>query len=447
MIVIRPGQRIISIGGPQFTMPRGAAALAYLLNAPFTGSDQGYANGQVLDTAAEGVTAGSLTVVEVDGTLALVSNKCTFTAQSTPVWGDLGLYSQAITRTLGLGLLASVSNDATKKGMALAWHYQTGVPNPSLTIYGLVFDASGTALAARDLYDSTIVIGAYAAATEYQFCLVLGGYDVNGVPWRSGQAAADYLYGASWYIEGGAYAMWTLLWRNAAANTSPLYAMLTTYNAAGTIDAFRVPDTSLSAVLQPTCLSTFTADNGVSLDAITPEVGGAWTEQAGNWDIQSSKARCADTGNDHYNATVNAAAASVMADASVTMGTGTNAIGGLCVRLQDAANCWFVNAFRSGQFRISELVAGGSTTRTSANLTIDGGQTCAIRAICYGTTIDAFLDGGNKISYGSASNFLTETKHGVMEYRSTTTYSENQFDNFACFARTSAVYDAAFDAV
>ena len=46
----------------------------YLLNAPFTADDQGYSDAQVIDTEAEGITDGQLTVVETDGTFAVSSN-------------------------------------------------------------------------------------------------------------------------------------------------------------------------------------------------------------------------------------------------------------------------------------------------------------------------------------------------------------------------------------
>lgn len=60
-----------------------------LLDAPFTGSDQGYADAQVLDTSGEGVVAGQLLVEETRGTVALASNRLTITTGGVADWVTL----------------------------------------------------------------------------------------------------------------------------------------------------------------------------------------------------------------------------------------------------------------------------------------------------------------------------------------------------------------------
>ena len=65
-----------------------------------------------------------------------------------------------------------------------------------------------------------------------------------------------------------------------------------------------------------------------------------------------------------------------------------------------------------------------------------------LRAICYAQTIDAYLDGANKISYGSAALNENATTHGI--YSRTT--GQVTHDNWACYPRTASLYDAELDA-
>ena len=73
---------------------------------------------------------------------------------------------------------------------------------------------------------------------------------------------------------------------------------------------------------------------------------------------------------------------------------------------------------------------------------VDAGIDYDVRAMCDGQTIDCFVDGGNKISYGSAALNETETEHGLFAQGKT-----DRFDNFAVYPRTAAVFDATLDEV
>ena len=206
---------------PVFTT---SAAVSYLLRATWdSASDQGYTDGQVLDTAAEGVEDGSLTVIENDGTLACSSNKLAFTAQSTPAWGDQGIYSNSVTKTLGYTLLGTINKDATNKYALVAWEDDTSYAYSTSQHY-LYFRAAIIQTNTDWLVSGSQEIGVYAASTDYQFAIVLGGYDSSEVPWRSGETAANYDYGAAFFVKGGTYTNWTLLWKHRLNNTSTLYA-------------------------------------------------------------------------------------------------------------------------------------------------------------------------------------------------------------------------------
>ena len=94
-----------------------------------------------------------------------------------------------------------------------------------------VYDGAGNPLA------TNAFLSPPAATTDYQLAIVLGGYDVNATPFYAGQTPADYLYGAAFFIKGGAFGSnWTLLWRTALGNTATLYAAFSNYDASGTLD-------------------------------------------------------------------------------------------------------------------------------------------------------------------------------------------------------------------
>ena len=416
----------------------GVGGITYLLRALFTAADQGYSNGQVLDTVVEGVQDGQLTVVEVDGTLAIVSNKCAFTAQSTPAWGDLGFYSQAITKVLGKTWLHEHTH-TTQDNQVWGFYDAPGMGGSSLYLWQTSLSAFRTSPTAIGLVE--FLNNDSTQATD--LALVLGGYDSNGVPWRSGETAADYLYGAAFFVKRVVDSAWSLIWRTAQNNASPLYVTANLRSGVGTLDNFRVPTATLEAVLQPTCLSTFTAANGTSLDAITPEVGGTWTEHSGDFEIQSNKAQ--DT--ESSRATVDSGIADVIVDVTVNISnTAANYDGaGLTLRYADADNRWVCwSDADNNTFDLIEVTGGVSTVRATASPTVNFSTDYDIRAVCEGTTIDGFFDGGNKITYGSASAGQTNTKHGLL---TVSIGGGHTLDNFACYARQSAVYDSTLDSV
>jgi len=418
---------------------RAGGGLSYLLRATFDADDQGYANGQVLDTVAEGIQDGTLTLRVNDGVLTLVSNQCYFEAQSSVAWGDKGWHSQAIPRALGRTLLCKF----------YAWYdFWSYVPlifldapgcNP--TVGGVSGGIACFATQSLQIYRptglSSVAVGVWLQHTWYEGAVMLGGYNSDGVAWRAGELAADYLYGIAFFIKGGAFANWTLLWRESVNNTTPVYAVFAHYKPWGYLDDFRVPNKDLSAVLQPTCLSTFTAANGTSLDAITPEVGGAWTEQAGNWDIQSNRANSDGAGI----ATVNAGVADALVDCVVNIAAG-GVSAGTILRYTDSTHYWYVEINdTTNTIRLYEQNAG-LTQRASAAIAIAVSTDYKVRAIAYGQTIDIFLDGGNKASYASAALNETVGVHGLNAVT-----AGDRFDNFAVFNRTSAVYTSTLDSV
>jgi len=415
------------------------AVVTYLLRATFNAADQGFVNAQVLDTLGEGITDGQLTIVEVDGTLAIVSNKCEFTAQSTPAWGDQGFYSQLVTRVLGRGLLYKpISTDSgSVPTFAAGWKtIESVVQSAGEVRFSVFINYLSHIYIGADRDGFLIVLDVDTENTAYDVALILGGYDTNGVPYRTGESAASYKFGVSYFIKGGSFSTWTLIWRDDRID-SDMYATFGTVGGKGTIDDFRVPDKDLSAVLEPVALSTFAASNGTSLDTITPEVGTGWTEQSGDWDIQSNKA--------NPDGAAIATVASGEADAAVdcTVNGGTSDNPAIVLRLSDTSNLWYLQADKANnQLELHEVNATVDTVRASAAATINDSTDYDLRAIADAQVIDGYLDGGNRISYASASLNETVENHGI---RAET--SLGQFDNFAVFPRTSATYDTELNAV
>ena len=434
---------MVTLVGTRRALLGGKRLLKYLLRATFNAPDQGYSNTQVLDTVAEGVQDGTLTVVEADGTLAVVSNKLAFTAQVSPAWGNLGMYSQAITRALGRGLLvAALSNDVTNIGPVAAWkdaqnvNVSTGAGNRQS--HALASDE----VAVGWQTTTALSLDAVVDATEYTVAMLLGGFDSVGNPYLSGQLKANYTYGTWYFVKGGTFANWTLIWTSDQGNTTPLYAAFSNYSAAGTLDNFRVPDRDLSAIQVPVAYSSFTAANGTSLDAITPEVGGAWTEQAGDWDIQSNRAWCDGTGI----ATIDSGLSDyIMNLVGQTAGGQAHDYVQALFRYSDSTHYWFLQAAAEGAvdntFKLYENDAG-IVERASAAVTVTKDTDYQIRVILDGQQIDAFLDGGNKISYGLAAMNETATLLGLRANA-----SDEQYDDFVVYPRTSAQYDAVLGGV
>lgn len=395
-------------------------------------ANQGYANGQVLG-APEGVDIGQLTVVEVDGTLAVVGNECAFTAQGTPVWGDLGLYSQAIARTLGKAHFITdlnLDNDVTK---ASFYSWQDGA-NVGLNdrVFTMTFTTSARIFAVvgdgAGVFSTSVVVGAYVALTDYDIAIVLGGYDVNGVPWDDSQAAASYLYGCAMFIRGGAFANWTLLWRDVNTSIATLYAASSNLSHTGTMDDMRVSGYDYSAVLQPTVKDTFTDANGTSLDAHTPDVAPAvWIEQAGNWDIQANRA----------SVILNAAIGVATLDSGISdmfiRGTGNVGAGGndisIVYRYSDLNNYWFINASATAnQFRIIERNGGVNTVRAVVGIAIGVAIDYEMTGTMNGQDMTAYLDGANRLAFASVFQ-QNATIHGLRGFDAAggATFT---FDNF-----------------
>jgi len=331
-----------------------AGEVSYLLDAPFTADDQVFSDEQVLDTEAEGVQAGSLTVVDTStGVVEISSNK--LAATGTGGWAAAGVYAtDAITRSRGVCLIQDFSVSAAKR-LLFGFGSAANLLIANMEI-GLEAGLSSNKLS---YYSDTIdlAVGTYVIGSN-QVAFVAGGYD-SGTPWN-GSAAGSSDGGAAFYKDGS---NWILLYR-AAEGTTNLYPIL---NARDAVDVTNivVPDADLSELLEPEALDTSVSAS----DAFT---------------------HTAD------------AVSEILLSALPTSGE-------IEVRFRSD---WAITVNAAGDVKIIEDSDGTPTTRATSS-----GEATATSRIVWvmeDEQIDVYINDDVKISYASAAANKTETS-GVVQ--------------------------------
>ncbi|MBN1315456.1 MAG: hypothetical protein JXA42_08310 [Anaerolineales bacterium] len=156
--------------------------------------------------------------------------------------------------------------------------------------------------------------------------------------------------------------------------------------------------------------STFTAENGLSLDAYNPDIGNSFVEAQGDWDIQENRARIINTTGVAITTTINS---DVKLEAVISCGFTSDTVG-LVFRYTDTSNFWFTRIRHSdSSFKLYELCGGIFFQRAVAYPTILLNTDYVIRVVVDGQSIAATLDGGNQISYALASFNQTAVLHGL----------------------------------
>ena len=157
--------------------------------------------------------------------------------------------------------------------------------------------------------------------------------------------------------------------------------------------------------------STFTDNDDTSLDAITPEIGGAWTEQNRNWDIQSNKASALANGAGLWVATVESNQSDIRCPTIISIGGGH--VCGAFVRYSNGPDGWYIayNTY-ANEFLIYE-VNDSTTTERASTAYVGGAGDYTIEVTTSAATITATIEGGNEIGYASATRNQTATLHGI----------------------------------
>jgi len=181
--------------------------------------DDGRAAGEGDGTyATDGVN--TRTDVDTDSKLTQSDSKLNLAPHSTPAWGDPGRWYDAQTREAGLVLLGTVKIDDVTNLCEFGFDAgQSGV----LTVNAL--RVTSDTIVPYDSGSAGPAVAVPADATEYRLAVVL----------RS--------TGAFYYIKGGAFTSWTLLWISDTDNTATVYPAAITNSATLTVDNMRISKT------------------------------------------------------------------------------------------------------------------------------------------------------------------------------------------------------------
>ncbi len=179
----------------------------------------------------------------------------------------------------------------------------------------------------------------------------------------------------------------------------------------------------------------FTDPNDTSLHAHSPDldvVGSGWTERVGDYDIQINRATNQSAAGVGSLASIPAGKSDVIIDAIICVGNANGGDNDGIIARRDADNgyYWHVRIASAGdEIQLYEM-DGSPTKRASAAVVIDVETDYDLRMICKGTNISGFVDGGNTISYASASLNQAETVHGIRLKQDTTINTKAKVDNF-----------------
>lgn len=296
---------------------------------------------------------GPLTVVQNDGQFSKSGGALAIPTQGTPLWGDQGFYGPGLARVAGRTLLATFRRTTVNKdAFPIAW-MKTQTVDLSSGING----AAGLYVYDYLMLDGTtanLSLGAtfLAQNTTYDVAIVLRGA------------------GAFFFVRGGVFINWTLIWVLATGTTTPLYPTFSNFNIVGTLDNFRVVDLG-------TYDSRFLTDYGIATNRLTSPAAGATTTSEADALVEY---------------TVTTLPSALVLDVHI--------------RKQDATNYWEIRLDTTGNLYLTEVVAGVRTQRAATGGTANGHR---VVIIAEGTTIKGYSNNTLRWTYSSAANFATAT--------------------------------------
>ncbi len=377
---------------------------AYVVNDQFTTDRSG---GAVNGSAAE-PTGGNRVVVDTNNVLSITGGVLSFATGGLAA-GDPGLWYSAITRDQGLTIIGSVTtpNPATNPMVFGFDSNQAG----NIGSNGIQF--TGGNIQAYEGASAKAIASSYTAGTTYQTAITL----------RS--------TGAYYFIKGGAYTNWTLIWSSALQSNTPVYPAVNVRVNPNifSVDNMRVP----FAFWLPTPLAF---DSFASAGASSSETTGpdsqttsslSWTDQIGTWSASGGTAAATALTGGIAARTLNPSTANVLIDTAVTRSLGN---AGLVFRYQDSSN--YLIAYHDGtNVKVDKVVAGVTTNVISGTGTYSAGAT--LRIITDGTLINLFYNGSRigASTGATVTDFSTATIHGLY-----TTNTGNTFDNFTVWPRS-----------
>lgn len=383
---------------------------SYLLDDEFSDT---LAAGAVNGTPA---TPGPGTRVAVDSDtpkhMSIGSGVLSIAPHTTPAWGDPGLWYGVMTRAAGQVLTAKIIPTEANKAQEIGWDInQAG----TLLDTGLYFSNTGS------LYKDGqgLALGTYTAVTYWV-------------------ALIHRVAGGFYFIKGGAFTNWTLLWIDVGRISTTTYPGMLTNNATFSVDYIRIP----AQLWTPTPLASdsFNRGNGVlgSTDGLAvAEVGGnglPWTDSVGTWAILGNQAAASVLAGGVAIATVESGKTDGLVTGTLTRSAGTL---GIVLRYVDSDN--FMRAEHDGtNCLLITRIAGVEATVITAIVAIGAG---VIRVISQGTSHALYLNNMQVGATTVVAGLTTGTRIGLH-----TTDTGNTFDTFYDFARGTGGEYVALDA-
>lgn len=251
-------------------------------------------------------------------------------------------------------------------------------------------------------------------------------------------ASTSYLYaialrasGAFYFIKGGVFANWTLLYVSTNRNNATLYPCACYMNTIGsrTLDYLRVP----SALWLPSPLisdgfgARFDASDGLGHAEPTGLGSGGngvtWIQQAGTWVVSTGKAVASALAGGLAIATVTPSTANVLIDTKLTRSAGN--VGGVA-RYTDSSN--HLRFYHDGtNAKLDQIVGGVTTTLITAAQTFVANT--AIRLVLNGTSARLYYNNALSGTTSSINTGLTNAACGLY-----TTDTANMLDDFVVYA-------------
>lgn len=233
----------------------------YLLRATWTAGNQSFTDDQILDTTAEGVEDGRLQVILNEGT-----DTAQITSNNLVVHGGIfgadlsGVIAKcALPRTKPLAAIFHFSSSYDSTNGEIGWNYKFDTASNLTNTYRYNFYMPWTN---NNLYMGgglTAIVASQTPSTEMEVCIILGGFDANGLPWDGVADIKDYLHGAQFCKWNGS--SWDVLFVSAIQNENLAPYLDFRSNNDATLTNLAVPDANYQAALVPSNHTTSVSNN------------------------------------------------------------------------------------------------------------------------------------------------------------------------------------------
>ncbi len=405
----------------------------------------------------------SVDAVETDGTMAIANGKLTFTAQASPVDGDLGLrYATDMSIYMGRTVFyklnfSSLTNGIAGIGNASELFGMTGVAD--ITFNGINPRGFGTNATHFIGWTTGNVLNDFNFHTRptttdsFYAAIILGGATstasgATSPTWYVGQNAAPDTNGCFYFIKKNAAGSWLLQGRSyGLEEAATAYPAITSYNGVFSVDRWAASnDTLRNSYCQPIHLQKMDGTAGNQLFDDTPEVGAAYDSVQGNWVFTSDNrivASGANPGGAGWITKCTTADDDVFMESSVEMRIGDGSAYGMLFRLQTSP-IKFITIYPSAgdnTFNIYTFETGSFTQRATIAVSFPATATPSYVAGCVYdsanvTIMKGWYEGAAgtvyNLSYTHSATFNTGTNdNGILVNGTGTNVEINEVRIFA----------------